>query len=355
MRDKILVINPGSTSTKVALFDRDKELWRKNIPHTPEELSKYESIIDQLPMRRRLVEQTLAENGCTTGELEAVVSRGGPFARVQSGAYYITEAMLQKIRTAPIDQHASNTGAGIAFGIAEKERIPALIYDAVTVDELLPVMRITGLKEMERHGQGHNLNMRAAALLYCRENGLCYEQSRLIVAHLGGGITLSLHSGGRMIDMISDDEGPFAPERAGGLPCFQLIELCYSGKYSKKEMFRHVQRQGGLMAHFGTADIRVVEARAETGDVYAALVYEAMALSVAKNIAKLSVDVEGELDAIILTGGMAHSERFTAEIRRRVSFLAPVKVLPGENEMQALYAGARRVLSGEETARVYEG
>lgn len=354
MREKILVINPGSTSTKIALFDRSKELWRESISHSPQDLAPYDSIMDQIPMRRALVLQALSSHDCRTSELEAVVSRGGPFAPVKSGAYKINEAMLHKIRTAPMDQHASNTGAEIAYTIAKAEDIPSYIYDAVTVDEMLPIMRVTGLREMQRHGQGHNLNMRAAALAYCRQSGRNYDAVNLIVAHLGGGITLSLHSDGRMIDMISDDEGPFAPERAGGLPGFQLIELCYSGTYTKEEMLRHIQRQGGLMAYFGTADIRNVERQIEADDARSKLIYEAMALNVAKNIAKLSADVCGKLDAILLTGGMAYSDCFTAEISKRVRFLAPVEILPGENEMQALYEGARRVLDGEEQAHVYE-
>ncbi len=355
MRDKVLVINPGSTSTKIAVFDSSgQQLWSENIPHGLEELSCFDTISDQIPMRETLVRKCIEANGTSLHELRAIASRGGPFARVESGAYLINEAMLEKIRTAPIDQHASNLGAGIAYSIARDEEIPAYIYDAVTVDEMIPVARITGLKEMERHGQGHNLNMRAAALEVCRRDHLNYYESNILVAHLGGGITLSLHQNGRIVDMISDDEGPFAPERAGGLPVFQVIELCYSGKYTKKEMFKHIQRSGGLIAHFGTPDSRVIEKMIADGDENAGLVYEAMALNVAKNLAKLSVVAKGAVDRIVLTGGIAYSDCFTGMIRDYVSFLAPVAVIPGENEMQALYGGVMRVLRGEENAHIYK-
>lgn len=353
MREKVLVINPGSTSTKIAMFDSRRRLWDKNIEHSLAELSRYDTVNDQLDMRCELVLRSVEHQGDRLEELAAVVSRGGPFARVRSGAYLVNEKMLETIENHPIDQHASNTGAGIAWRIAQSQGIDAYIYDAVTVDEMIPLTRLTGLKEMERRGQGHNLNMRAAALAVCKKKGLEYNKANLLVAHLGGGITLSLHSGGRIIDMISDDEGPLSPERAGGLPGFQLIDMCYSGQYEKKDMLKHIQRRGGLISHLGTADSREVERRIEQGDAYAALVYEAMALGVAKNLAKLAAVVNGEVDCAILTGGIAYSKRFTDMVARRIAFLGPVEIVPGENEMQALYDGVMRVLRGEEKAHVY--
>lgn len=354
MKNKILVINPGSTSTKIAMYDNEKRLWDNSIEHSLEELSQYDTINDQLDMRYQLVVDCVAQMGDSLSELAAVVSRGGPFARVQSGAYEINEKMLEIIKTSPIDQHASLTGAGIAWRIAQSQEIKAYIYDAVTVDEMIPLTRITGLKEMERRGQGHNLNMRAAALAVCKKTGLDYYSSSILVAHLGGGITLSLHHNGRIIDMISDDEGPLSPERAGGLPGFQLIDLCYSGKYDRKAMMKHIQRSGGLIAYFGSADTRQIEQKVLDGDEKAKLIYEAMALNVAKNLAKLSVVVDGAITRIVLTGGIAYSEMFTGMVRERVKFIAPVEILPGENEMQALYEGAMRVVNGEEQAHVYE-
>lgn len=352
MQDKILVINPGSTSTKIAWFDQKERLWDAGISHSQADLAPFPTIYAQLDMRYALVEQAVKAHGVNFGELAAVVARGGPFAPVKSGAYRVTETMLDIIQNHPMDQHASNLGACIAHRIAQNQGIQAYIYDAVTVDEMIPLTRVTGLPEMQRHGQGHNLNMRAAALAVCAKRGMDYYASNILVAHLGGGITLSLHHNGRIIDMISDDEGPFAPERAGGLPGFQLADLaCRVG--NKKEVMRRLQRQGGLVAYFGTADTRQVERMVEAGDAQAKLVYEAMALNVAKNLAKLSVVVDGQVDCLVLTGGIAYSKTFTGMITRRVSFLGPVEILPGENEMQALYDGVMRVLRGEERAKEY--
>jgi butyrate kinase len=353
MSEKILIINPGSTSTKIAMYDADKQLWAESIEHPLEELNKYDTINDQLDMRYNLVIETVNKKGDDFDDLATVVSRGGPFAAVKSGAYEVDEAMLKIARDNPINQHASNVGMAIAKKIADSLNLKAYIYDAVTVDEVVPVCRIVGWKDMDRHGQGHNLNMRAAAINTCLKNGWKYREKNIIVAHLGGGITLSLHSGGQIIDMISDDEGPFSPERAGGLPNFQLMNLCYSEEYDKKGIFKRFQRAGGLVDHLGTPDARKVEKMIEDGDTYAALVYDAMALAVAKNIAKLTVLVEGKIDAIVLTGGIAFSKKFTSMIVPRINFLAPVEILPGENEMEALAQGGLRILRGVEKAHIF--
>ncbi|MDR2156713.1 MAG: butyrate kinase [Clostridiales Family XIII bacterium] len=351
---KILVINPGSTSTKIAVYEDEQKVWGRNIEHTQEELSKYDAIIDQLDMRCGLVTGHVEAGGYELSAFDAVVSRGGPFARVRSGAYEVNGDMLATMRTCPIDQHASNIGMAIADKIRGTYGMPAFIYDAVTVDEMIPVARVVGLKEMSRRGQGHNLNMRAAALKVCADKDWRYSEKNLLVAHLGGGVTFSLHSGGRVVDMISDDEGSFAPERSGGLPGFQLIDLCFAEGATKKEVLRHIQRRGGLISLLGTPDSREVEKRIAEGDEEAKLVYEAMALSVAKNLAKLAPVVDGAIDAVILTGGIAFSDYFTSMVKRRVAFLGPVEILPGENEMDALAAGALRVLRGEEKAHVFE-
>jgi butyrate kinase len=353
MGKKILVINPGSTSTKIAMYEDEERLWVVSIPHSLAELSQYESILDQVDMRFGLVMQVLRDRGFNPADLAAVVSRGGPFARVKSGAYEIDEAMLEKMRTNPIDQHASNTGMAIAYRIAREQGIAAYIYDAVTMDEMIPLTRIVGLKRMARKGQGHNLNMRASALRWCRENGCNYHDKNILVAHLGGGFSVSLNSGGQTIDMISDDEGPFSPERAGGLPGFQLIDFCFEEGQTMKDVLRSIQRKGGLIDLIGTADSLEIERRIANGDEEAQLVYEAMALAVAKNLAKLSVVTDGQIDVIILTGGIAYSAYFTEMVKKRVCFIAPVFVQPGENEMEALAFGALRVLNGEEQVKRY--
>ena len=353
-KNKILVINPGSTSTKIAMYANKKQLWQENIEHAVEDLAPYKLVYDQLPMRLKLVQDTILQKGDQLEELQAVAARGGLLPPVSSGAYEVNEKMLDVLQHRPVNQHASNLGAGIAYKIAQPLGIKAYIYDPVTVDEMIDLVRITGLKEIKRHGQGHNLNMRAAALNYCADNQVNYQQSSLIVAHLGGGITLSLHVNGHIIDMVSDDEGPFSPERAGLLPSYKLLKTLFDSHASYPEIMKKLQRKGGLMSHFGTADTRAVQEMASGGDQNAALVLDAMALSVAQSAARLAVDVNGQIDAIVLTGGIANSESFTRKIIQRVSFIAPVTIIPGENEMEALAAGVWRVLCGQEQARIYE-
>jgi len=350
---KILVINPGSTSTKIAVYDAHQQLWQEDIIHDGAALHAYPTIFAQKEFRLPLVIETYQNHGDKLEELACVMSRGGLLPPLASGAYEINECMLDVLEHRPMNHHASNLGAAIAYEIATPLGIRAYIYDPVTVDEMIDLVRITGLKEIRRHGQGHNLNMRAAALKYCRENGQAYDTQNLIVAHLGGGITLSLHSQGRIIDMVSDDEGPFSPERAGLMPAFKLVKLIDKQQLNYKDTMSLLQRQGGLTALLGTADAREVEKRIAAGDEYAALVLEAMTLGVAESIARLSVVVSGRVDAILLTGGIAHSARVTEWIAGRVRFIAPVHLLPGENEMQALADGACRILSGEEAAKPY--
>ncbi len=349
----ILVINPGSTSTKIAVYDDDKPRFVEVIEHSREELSKYAEIADQYPMRKDTILSLLQAHGIDMKEINVIVARGGLLPPVKSGAYKVNEDMVYQLRYYPQNEHASNLGAIIAHSMAKDLGVEAYIYDSVTVDELEPIARVTGLPGMQRKGIGHSLNMRASAIKYAEEIGKPYDELTLLVAHLGGGITLSLHKHGRMIDMISDDEGPFSPERAGGLPIFQVIKMATSPGEDYKKMMKRVRSQGGLQAYFGTTDAREIEKLIEAGDEKAALIYEALAHNVAKNIGKLAVVVAGEIDAIILTGGIAHSAMLTDWIKKRVSFIAPVKVFPGEREMEALALGALRVTKGLEKAREF--
>ena len=360
---KILAINPGSTSTKIAVYsfdkntdneqDKDALLFVESIEHSSQSLSTYQTIYDQYEMRTNLVHSVLAKHSICAQSLAAVVGRGGLLSHAKSGAYLVTAPLLDALRYRAQNEHISNIGAALAHAVADPVGIPAYIYDPVTVDELEPIARITGLKEMERRGQGHNLNMRAAAIKKAKEVGQRYEDLTSIVAHMGGGITLSLHHQGRIIDMISDDEGPFSPERAGGLPGFQLMTLATNGEYDFNGLFKKVCRQGGLMSHFGTTDARQVLQMMKDGDQRAALVLEAMCHNLAKNVGKLAVVVRGKVDHIIITGGLAHSEVLTNWIAERVTFIAKVSVIPGENEMESLAHGALRVLQGKEKAREY--
>ncbi len=350
---KILAINPGSTSTKIAVYEDEKQFFVKSLPHERAALDKFENIIDQYELRRDLILATLRENNIDPAGFDAVVGRGGLLPPVQSGAYEVNQAMIDQLRYKPAGQHASNLGAIIADEIARLAGVKAYIYDPVTVDEMIPLVKVTGVPSISRIGMGHNLNMRASALRYARSRNLDYNTQSLIVAHLGGGSTMSLHHNGRIIDIISDDEGPFSPERAGGLPGFQLIDLAIQMGCDAKVMQKYLRGQAGLFAYFGTSEARDVEARVEEGDAQAALVYEAMALSVAKNIGKLAVVVAGRVDAIILTGGLVYSRMLSGWIVDRVKFIAPVFLMPGENEMESLANGALRVLKGEEEARTY--
>ncbi len=351
--ERILVLNPGSTSTKIAVYQGEQPLFVKNILHTPQELAPFAHVVDEYDFRREVVLQVLAEHGVAVESLNAVVSRGGVLAPIHAGAYAVNEDMLWQLRYRPLNEHASNVGAMIAHAIAQPLGIPAYIYDGITVDELLPVLRITGVSGMRRKGVGHNLNTRAAAMRYAREQGKPYSDITVIVGHLGGGITVNLHNGGAVIDTVPDEEGPFSPERSGGLPTQDVIRMCFQPGQTKDSMMKLVKRQSGLVGHLGTTDCQEVQRRIDQGDAQAALVYEAMALNLCKHIAKLAPVVKGKVDAILLTGGIAYSKYITEYVADHCGFIAPVIVYPGEDEMQSLALGCLRVLRGEEQAREY--
>lgn len=350
----LLVINPGSTSTKIAVFEGETPLFTESLTHTQAELAPFEHVAEQYDFRKNLVLDCLKKHDFPLEKLSAVVSRGGLLTPIAAGAYEINEDMVWQLRYKPQNEHASNVGAMIALAIGSELAIPSYIYDGITVDELTPINKICGFKEFRRKGMGHNLNTRAAAMRYAKESGKSYQDITVIVAHLGGGISVNLHHNGKIEDFISDEEGPFSPERAGGLPIFDVIKMCYEPGMSYDAMMKKVKRQGGLMSHLGTTDCMAVEKKIAEGDPHAKLVYEAMGLNIAKNIAKCAPCVKGKVDAILLTGGIAYSDYLTAYIREHTEFLAPVIVYPGEDEMQSLALGALRVLNGEESARIYQ-
>lgn len=353
--EKILVINPGSTSTKIAYYEGEIEVWKETIRHSKEELNKFANIFEQQDMRYDLVLKAMEEHGTDAASLNAVVSRGGPIAPLRSGAYKINDAMINKIFTNPFDMHASLVGVVIAKMFGDRFGYNAYIYDAVSVDEIYPICKLTGLPFVQRRGLGHNLNMRAAAIKYCSDNGLDYKNSTLIVAHLGGGITVSLQENGRIGDIVSDEDGPFGPERAGQIPTVPMIELCFGGKYTKTEMLALLKGKGGLVGWFNTNDSPEVEKMINNGNKEAELVYSAMALNVARAIGRLSILAPKKIQQIILTGGIAYSKMFTEMISEKVSWIAPVSILPGENEMEALAKGCLRVLRGTEEAHEFVG
>ena len=353
MSYKILAINPGSTSTKISLYEDEQEIFTKKLDHPLEQIEKFDNVEDQLQMRKNLVMATLEENNFDIKELSAVVARGGMLPPVKTGAYIINDLMVDRVERRPIMEHASNLAAPIAYSIAQAAGVPSYIYDCVMADELPDIARISGMPEIPRTSSSHVLNTRAMAIKAAKEHGRKYEDMNIIVAHLGGGISINIHEKGRIVDLLSDDEGPFSPERAGRVPCRDLINLCYSGKYDKKTMQRKLRGNGGLRAYLNTIDAREVQQMIEGGNEEARLVYEAMAYQIAKGIGELATVVEGNVDVIVLTGGIAYSQMLTDWIVKRVSFIAPVEILAGENEMESLAFGALRVLKGEEEAREY--
>ena len=353
MSMKILVINPGSTSTKISIYEDEREILAQRLNHASEELEEYATIADQFEMRLDRVLAFLREHDFDVRRLSAVVGRGGMLPPVKSGAYKVNEAMVRRLRYEPLVEHASNLGAMIAYEIAKAAGVDAYIYDSVKVDEFTDVARLTGLPEISRTSVSHALNSRAMAMKCAASMGTSYSEVCFIVAHLGGGISCTLHDHGRMADMVPDNEGPFSPERAGRIPTADLTKLCFSGTYDERSLQKRLRGGGGVKAHLNTVDMREVEARIAEGDAKAALVLDAMCYQVAKGIGELSTVVCGKVDRIILTGGVAHSKTITGKIKERVEFIAPVEIMPGENEMEALALGTLRVLRGQETSREY--
>ncbi|MDW7669114.1 MAG: butyrate kinase [Bacillota bacterium] len=350
---KILSINPGSTSTKISLYEDEKEILTETLRHKDEDLAEFDKVQDQFEFREKIVLDFLKRNNYDINKLDAVVGRGGILPPVEAGAYIVNDIMVDYLKNRPRVEHASNLAALIAYEISKLVDIPAYIYDSIAVYELDPVAKITGIPEIERDGLVHTLNMRASAIEAAKSLGKEYKNCRLIVAHLGGGVTLSSHRDGKMIDVLSDDEGPFSPERSGGLPGRGLVKMCFSHNYTAKDVTRKMRGNSGLKAHLGTSDLREVEKMIEEGNSRAELVYEAMAYQIAKGVGQLSTVLKGKMDAIVITGGMAYSEKLIKLIKERIDFLGNIIVMPGENEMKSLTLGTLRVLKGEEKAKEF--
>ena len=351
MAYKILSVNPGSTSTKVALYEDERELFTAGIIHSTKEIAVYEKIREQLAFRLNEIRSKLEEESVDYHKLSAVVGRGGMLPPVHGGGYLVNQAMINLLLGDQLVDHASNLGGLIAYDIARPLRIPAYIYDAVSSDELSDWARITGIPEINRQSFCHVLNSKAMGRKYAKKRGGKYEDYNLLIAHLGGGISISAHQKGKIVDVVSDDGGPFSPERSGSVPLGYIVNLCYSGLYSKKEIMKKIRGGGGLKAHLGTSDCEEVEEMIALGDSYAELIYQAMGYQIAKGIGNICTVFDGPIDAIILTGGIAYSPMITTMIRQRVEFIAPVVIMPGENEMESLTLGALRILRGEEKAR----
>lgn len=352
---RILVINPGSTSTKIGVFDNERPIFEETIRHDEEEIAKYKRIIDQYGFRKQTILEVLHSHGINISKLSAVCGRGGLLRPIEGGTYAVNEPMLSDLRKGYNGHHASNLGGILAHEIATGLNIPAFIVDPVVVDEMDDIARVSGVAGIERKSIFHALNQKAVARNVSKELGKKYEELNLIVTHMGGGITVGVHKCGKVIDVNNGlhGDGPFSPERAGTVPAGQLVEMCFSGEYYRDEMMKKLVGQGGLVGLLGTNDARKVEKMIEEGDETAKLIYGAMAYQIAKEIGAASAVLHGKADAIVLTGGLAYSKVLVEEIRERVDWIADVIVHPGENELQALTEGALRVLREEEEAKEY--
>ena len=349
-KERILVMNLGSTSSKIAVYDDDKEVFNDTIRHSMEELAPFGDVVEQFGFRKEKIFESLERNGVSVDSLTAAVSRGGNIIACPHGAIDIDQAMIDYLtRPEDLAKHPSIIGSMIAFDLHKEKGIPVCIYDAIGTDEKIPLCRVSGVPELPHFTVGHTLNTRAMAIKCAEEKlGKKFDECTFIVAHLGGGSSIRLYRDGINIDSVNDDEGNFTPERGGGVSSKGLVDLCYSGKYTHKEAMKLFHGKGGLIAHLGTADALEVEKMIGDGDGYAKIVYEAMCLNVAKDIAKLAATVCGKVDRIILTGGISYSKFVSEYIKEHVDFICPVEVMPGEYEMEALAAGCLRVLRGEE-------
>ncbi|MGL4730382.1 MAG: butyrate kinase [Clostridium sp.] len=351
----ILVINPGSTSTKLAIFNGENCIVSNNLSHDVEEIKSFDCIYDQKDMRIKVILQWLSEKGIELNELKAVVGRGGLLRPMPGGTYEVTDKMIEDLKIGIQGQHASNLGGIIAKEIAKKTNVSAYIVDPVAVDEICDEARISGIPELPRRSLLHALNMKAVARRVCKEHNMDFKNSNFVIAHIGGGISVSPFSKGKLLDCNNaSEEGPFSPERSGGLPVGDIIEMAFSGKYTEKELSRKIMGQGGMVAYLDTNDGRVVGKSIEQGDKKAELILKAMAYQIAKEIGAMATVIEGKVDKIIVTGGLANDKRLVQWIENHVSFIAPIALVPGEDEMLALAEGALRVINGQEESKIYE-
>ncbi len=350
--ETVLAINPGSTSTKLAVFRGEEKLFGKNLSHSAEELAPFHRIVEQRDFRFHAILTFLQENSFDPKNLDAVVGRGGLLPPLESGTYEVNIEMLEALQTARLE-HASNLGAGLARDVAAIAGVPALIVDPVVVDEMVEEARVTGIPEIRRVSIFHALNQKAAARLAAQQLNKKYQDCNLIVVHLGGGISVGAHRQGRVIDVNNalNGDGPFAPERAGSLPAWGLLEWAQQHQFDLAKLRKKLTGQGGIVAHLAINDMRQVEELVKKGDAGVTAIYRAMAYNVAKWIGAMAVVLEGRIDATVLTGGIAYDKLFISWIQEKIDFLAPVIVLPGEDEMTALCQGALRVLRGEEPAK----
>jgi len=353
---KLLIINPGSTSTKIAIYYDEKEVFQETIRHSSEEIGQFKHVADQQNFRTEVILKILQDTKIDIKDMDVIVGRGGLLKPMISGAYNVNDTMLKDLKENIQGEHASNLGAIIANEIARSIGKPAFIVDPVVVDEMEDIARLSGIPELSRKSIFHALNQKAVAKRYARENHKNYENINVIVAHMGGGVSVGAHKKGKIADVNNalDGEGAFSPERSGSLPSGDLVRMCFSGKYKLEEVLKKITGKGGFVAYLDTNDARVVEDAMLKGDPKSKLIHDAMGYQVAKDIGAAAVVLNGQVDAIILTGGMAYGKPMVNIIKEKVAFIAPVVVYPGEDEMLALAQGVLRVLNGEEEIKEYK-
>ncbi|MBO5241865.1 MAG: butyrate kinase [Lachnospiraceae bacterium] len=355
MSIKSLIINPGSTSTKIGVFEDETLLFEETLRHSTEEISQYASIVDQKDFRKNIIINLLNEKNFDIKSLNVVVGRGGMLKPIPGGTYAVTDALLEDLKIGKQGQHASNLGGILAREIGDSIGVPSYIVDPVVVDELMPIARYSGVPELPRTSVFHALNQKAVAKRYAKEKGVPYESLNLVVVHMGGGVSVGAHDKGRIVDVFNalDGDGAFSPERAGAVPSGALIKMCFSGQYTEKEVYKKIVGGGGFNAYCGTNDMRDVEKMADEGDAHAIEVRDAFILQMAKDIGSMACVLSGKIDQIIVTGGIAYDKAVVAGLKERCEWMAPFTVYPGEDELLALTQGALRVLNGEEEAKEY--
>ena len=354
---KFFVINPGSTSTKIGLFENEKELFSVNVSHDAAKLKEFKEISDQLPYRKETIMNELAKKNITLEGVDAFVGRGGGLVGLEGGTYIVEETLLNHARIGFTVKHPATLGSQLAHEFANTYGGKAFVVNPPDVDELHLIARVSGFHEVPRESRGHPLNQKEVGIRYANEIGKRYEDLNLVISHIGGGVSVTAHQKGRMIDTTDcvNGDGPMAPTRSGAITANSVVKLCFSGKYTEREMYDRITKTGGLVDHLGTSDAREVVERINKGDAYAKLIYDAMIYQIGKNIGAYATVMNGEVDAILLTGGIAHDAYLVEGITKMVKYIAPVKVFAGEFEMEALAAGAWRVLTGREEAKVYTG
>lgn len=355
MSIKSLIINPGSTSTKIGVFEDETLLFEETLRHSTEEIAQYASIVDQKDFRKEIIVNLLKEKNFDIKSLNMVVGRGGMLKPIPGGTYAVTDDLLEDLKIGKQGQHASNLGGILAREIGDSIGVPSFIVDPVVVDEMMPIARYSGVPELPRTSVFHALNQKAVAKRYANETGKAYTDLNLIVVHMGGGVSVGAHKNGRVIDIFNalDGDGAFSPERAGSVPSGALVKMCFSGKYTEKEVYKKLVGNGGFNAYMGTNDMRDVEKAVLAGDKNAEEIRDAFILQVAKDMGSMACVLDGKVDQIIVTGGIAYDKGVVAGLKERAEWIAPFTVYPGEDELLALVQGGLRVINGVEEAMKY--